>query len=180
MRVIAKPTPGGGAILPALVAGGAITTVQIFARTDDVTKPIVLEIPGAGKQALAGKTLIVRASGRITTATATNVTATLQSGTSLTSGSNTTIKASTARGCNTASSNWFLEGHLIYDATSGLLNGTACFCVNNLYDVHAAVTQITGLTSLTLDALASLVCGITFSAGDVGNKAWLDEFVLGM
>jgi hypothetical protein len=173
MRIISR------ALLSPTLVNANVATMQIFPRLDDATKAYILQLAGAGKGSVVNKRFIVRASGRITTATATNVTLTLQSGTSLVSGNNATMKASTARACNTASCPWWLQAELIFDHTSGLLHGVAEFLVNNLYDAKAAITAVANITDASVDPLANMVAGVTFSANDPGNKAFIDEFVYG-
>lgn len=154
------------------------TTFTLFKMASSTSAAIKLYLPGSGK--LTGKMFRLTASGEITTAATTNVTVTLQSGTSATTGDNTTIEASAAVAVNTASSPFGIVWEGIVDSTLKTLRGRGWSYVAGT--VAAVAASDNAPTSIDPDAAedASLAftVGITFSSGNASNVADLRDFHL--
>lgn len=162
--------------------GGTSTSAIVF--SEDGTDPIILPLPSRSQ--LCGATGAVRKSirfrvlafGRVEGGGTTNFTATLQCGTSLTAGSNTTIEASSARAVDSEQASWQIEAFLTLDSDSNKLQGHGWSTVNNLHDVDAAIdNEVTSIDPDGGSTLGFVVAG-TFSSGFAGNKAYLDGFFL--
>ena len=159
--------------------GGTGTSITAF--TSDGTTPVLIKVPTAMFAAAAGKPsrkLRVTAYGRVTGGTTTNYTATLQVGTSATPGSNTTIEASTARAVNSANHAWEICADIIWESTSNKMQGRGWSMVANLVDAVAALDNVaTGDPDDPSVTVAFAVAG-TFSSGNAGNLAYLDDFTV--
>lgn len=170
--------------------GGTSTSLTIFSNADTIdgsaagTLPVVLPLPSASELAfgsgVTGKSsmLKVRAWGRVTGGTTTNFTVTLQYGTSLTSGSNTTIEASSARAVDSANHVWAIEAEFVIDAVSDKIQGYGKSMVANLYDAAAALDNSPSSVDVTGNGTLGFVIGGTFSTGNASNTAHLDGFQL--
>lgn len=180
MRIIATAPVGA---LGATSVAANVTTAQVLPDYRNPLAAAVLMIE-AGRF-MEGKKFTIRASGNVTSSGNFTVVATLLGAVGgtpaapLTPGSWTTIKASTARTVNTITSNWFLEAHLVVDQLSGLMNGTAEFMVNNLFDAQAAVTALSAVDITTVGPCLSFAVALTFSSGAVANVGRLYEFCAG-
>ena len=133
----------------------------------------------------------VSAGGRVTGGGTTNFTPTIQFGRSTIAASNTNIGGLTATAFNSASGNWVLDASLLWDATSGQINGTISGVAGSggTQTILAPAT-ITPITGQTLAVPATSVTG-AYSTGDIqmffsvaalfsasfaGNLALLDFF----
>lgn len=176
---------------PANPVNANVTSAQVFNLISNNAVPATVAAPG--KLVLEQKRFTVRAEGNVITGTTTNVTATLAAGlvipgTPLTLGNWTTLGASTARAVNTASAPWWIEANLIFDSTSGKLQGVFSDMINNLYDAFAALSNVvTGIngTNATVgstapaDPVLYFAIALTFSAANAGNIGNLGNFELG-
>lgn len=179
------PTLGAG---PGTV-GGLGTTAKIFPYNSTnnvgiVGQAFALPIDGSGR--LDGISFSVRASGRIFTNQAMNMTVTAfgiagaalpSLATQLTPGSYTILGASTARA--SGGQGTFPFSHqmdLHFDSVGGKVQGTFSVKLNNSFDAPAALTnQLSGITNLTEPSFW-VVIGITFSVTDALNLATMLEF----
>ena len=150
---------------------------QVFATLTNALNATVLNILGTKR--LEAKKFIVRASGTCTTVGATTTASPfIAVGTSLTVASDSIIAQPAGVTVNSTSCPWLLELELIFDSTSGKLNGSFKSCINNTpVAAQALSTVVTGLNS-TPEPPFSLVAGFQFSAAAAGNIATLAEFVL--
>lgn len=151
------------------------TTFTLFKLSSDSTKPVQVFMPGGGR--LDGVRFKVKASGYVTGATTTNATITLQYGTSATTGSNTTIEASTARAVNSTTRPWFIEAELITDSVVKALIGSGKSMVGNTLDALAALDNAPTSVDPASEG-QGFVVGCTFSSGDAGNTCTLKDFSL--
>jgi len=151
------------------------TTFTLFKTSADSAVPVKVYIPGTDR--LRGKSFRVHASGNVKTAVTTNVTVTLQYGTSGTPGSNTTVEASTAVAVNTTDAPWSITGEFIVEDVLKTLRGSG---TSQVAGTHAVFTTLDNApTSVDpTDEGNAFVVGITFSVGDAGNKATLEDFHL--
>lgn len=166
-------TPAGTAatIFPASSYNG---TGTVTASTSACT----LIIPGSSR--FDGQNFFVRASGYATVGATASPTfnVTLYSGTSLTVGSDTLVKAGAAQNVTISTSfSWTLEARLIGDSTSNTLNGFFTYLINNLpaTQTFATITQLTS-QSFTAEPAFNFVIGGTFGVADASNKAVLTQF----
>jgi hypothetical protein len=143
-----------------------------------------------GTSLLDGKTLYVRASGKITGGTTTNFTPKLwfsaNAKTQITTTGATSIAAGTARAFNSTSGVFMIEATLVWDVTSQRLSGYFD-CLNGsagTLDAPAATTQVTGVDLALLTTPSGspqsgpgiVVTGI-FSATNAGNLFQLTELI---
>lgn len=162
--------------------GGTGTAILVFST--DGTVPIILPLPSAGQLASGSGTsgtssaFRVRAWGRVTGGTTTNFTITLQYGTSVTGGSNTTIEASTARAVDSADHLWEINAWCVVDAVSDKIQGYGNAMVANLFDAEAALDNVPTSVDLTANATVGFVVAGTFATGNASNTAHLDGFQL--
>jgi len=161
--------------------GGTGTSAIVFST--DGTTPIVLPLLTASQLASGSGTtgrsswFKVRAWGRVTGGTTTNYTATLQYGTSVTAGSNTTIEASTARAVNSEDGLWYIEVMIGVDAVADKIQGYGTSIVNNGGpDTSASIDNEITSVDVTGDGTLGFVIAGTFSVGDADNTAHLDGF----
>lgn len=154
------------------------TTFTLFKTSASSSVPVKLFLPGSGK--LTGKGFRVVASGQVTTATSANVTVTLQSGTSATTGSNTTIEASGAVAVNTTSSPFKVWADLIVDDVLKTLRGSGGSQVAgttaSLATLDNSPTSID--PAAAEDGSLAFTVGVTFSSGNASNVADLKDFHL--
>lgn len=182
MPVIAQNNQQVSAI-PAFTPA-AVTTSQIFTQSLNgvvsATVPFQVNVPGS--LIFNKKYFGIQANGSVTTAGAYTALPTLFAGAagaacSVTPGSNTIIKAGTARSVSTTTAPWMFRAEFYYDSTSGLLHGQSEIATNLLYDVWATNTNaISGLTSSTAEPLVQFCIGITFGTGNIANTATLGAF----
>lgn len=116
---------------------------------------------------------LVRAAGRATTGATGDLTIRLDAGTSATIANNTTIFASTARELATEDASWFIEAICYVDRTSDKLQGYGRAMINDLYDVEAALTEVTGFD---LDAEQGFTVTGQFEVSNAGNSAVCEFF----
>lgn len=141
------------------------------------TSPATLMIPGSGR--FEQFPAVVRASGQIVIAAGTpTVTLTLQSGISLTTGSNTTITAPTSAALSATTFPWHAEFRFVVDTGSGKFSGYHTFQVGNLAVTGPTVftASLTGVNMNTEPAL-NLVLGFLASTGTT-HTASLKQFYL--
>ena len=151
------------------------TTFTLFKLASDATKPVQVFMPGGGR--LDGVRFRVKASGYVTGATTTNATITLQYGTSATTGSNTTIEASTASAVNSTTRPWFIEADCITDSVVKTLIGAGKSMVGNTLDALAALDNAPTSVDPASEG-QGFVVGCTFSSGDTSNTCTLKDFSL--
>src|ERR1017187_6367703 len=106
--------------------------------------------------------ILVTAAGRAVGGTTVNFTpslliapATANTGISLTLATNTTIFSPTAMAFNSANGNWVIKCELLWDPTSGQINGLSAGYGGATTQTTTASTAITPLTGYTLTAPAS-------------------------
>ena len=164
-------------VKPAQLSGIG-TTFTLFKDNADSTAPVIVYMPGSSR--LQGKPFKVVASGEVTTGATTNVTVTLQYGTSATTGSNTTIEASSAVAVNTTSSPFLIEAFLIVDATLQTLRGWGRSVVAGTRVASATLDNAPTSVDPTAgdDKTQGFVVGITFSVPNASNTADLRDFYL--
>lgn len=160
--------------LPSADLGNA-STIKVF----QTSAAAAIVLPVAGASHFKNRRFEVRAWGRVEGGTTTNFTVTLQWGTSATSASNTTVKASSALAVNSEKANWELSGVFVLDGDSLKLQGRVGFRVNDATaDAAAVTTEITAVDPTVDTALQGFVVNGTFSASNSGNHAYLDGFEL--
>jgi hypothetical protein len=121
----------------------------MFTLASNPLLAVSLGVPG--KLALEGKQFRVRAEGNMQTAGAFTAKASLVAAlalpaTPLTIGNWTLFGAGTARTVSTAWSPWWIQADLIFDSSSGAVQGVFSQMVNNLFDAPAALSnQLTGV-----------------------------------
>lgn len=176
---------------PANPVNANVTSAQVFNLISNNAVPATVAAPG--KLVLEQKRFSVRAEGNVITGTTTNVTASLLAGLVIPSsplviGNWTLLGASTARAVNSASCPWWIQADLIFDSTSGKLQGIFGDVINNLFDSWAALTNvltgINGTNSIVssvapADPVLYLGVALTFSAANAGNIGNLANFELG-
>jgi hypothetical protein len=123
-----------------------------------------------------GVPFTVRATGKYTTGTTSNVTPCLYVGTSLTLSSDSAISAMTTFSAVTASGNWIIEAHGVWDSVSTKYNGWYNGIVGTTVKTGTTFTNAqTGIAAIT--GLSFLV-SFTFSSGNAANTATLTELSL--
>lgn len=160
--------------------GGTATTEAQFITASRVGQraagqPLAVYTPGSNT--LKARRFMVRAGGRVTGGTTTNLTVKLYWGTSSTIGSNTNIATTGAIACNSASGNWELACDLMWDSTSSKLQGKFAGWVNAT--AVAAAVLSTGPTTVDLSGETTsngFTVTATFSAGNASNVAYVDYF----
>lgn len=172
-------------ILKARAAGAvnaAVTTSQIFPDAQVAANPTVIAIPGSG--VLEGKKFLARASGKATTVGATTTgLATIYGALAVpanpfTPGNWTALCSGTARVINTTTCPWYIEAALVFDLTSGKLQGKFQAMTNNLVDADAALGNVLG-NIVAAEPLLYLAVGFTFGVNAAaGNVATLMDFVV--
>jgi hypothetical protein len=134
-------------------------------------------VPGSSRfEQLKG---VIVASGQIVVAAGTpTITATLQSGTSLTTGSNTTITAVASSATSATTFPFLFQATFMFDTTSGKFCGYHVWQVGNTAIVGPAVfsASLTGVSAVTEPAL-NLVFGLLASTGTT-HTATLHNFYL--
>jgi len=135
---------------------------------------LILSIPPGGP--CEQEPFEISASGIVNTGASSTVTIKLYSGTSLTPGSNTLLKSSGAITAFTGKSNWWIKARLLYDTTSGELNGTVQFMVNNNLVAEAAVTNVVTGISNTANPVASFVVSVQFGTGNANTTFTIHDF----
>jgi hypothetical protein len=169
--------------------GGTGTTIKIFPSLTNAAAPAILQL----LEQQDGQVVTLTASGSLFVhGTSPTVNFTLQSGTSLTGTSNTTISALTTPASLTTNANypWALKINLQGDHASGIVQVvSSAFTVNGVQTVAASFSN-TSLTGVVFSgALASppvfepevgvnLVLGCTFAVSDALNSASLFEYQL--
>jgi hypothetical protein len=118
-----------------------------------------------------GHPFVVRLIGKATGGTA----ATLQLALRIGSFTGTKFATFTVSGSAipAAGGNFSLSANLIWDATSGVLNGTISGHTNNTVTTAGAITQVTGITSV---AGLSFVPTATFGAALATNTVTITDF----
>ena len=125
------------------------------------TLALICPIPPGG--VLEADPFDVVASGFLNIGTSSTVNIKLYSGTSLTPGSDTLLGASGAITAFAGKAPWYAKATLIYDSTSGKLQGSIKFMVNNTLVAEAAVSNVvTGLSSVN-NPIANFVISFTFA-----------------
>ena len=147
--------------------------------------------------------ILVTAAGRATGGTTVNFTPSLliapaaaNTGISLTLATNTTLYSPTAMTFNSASGNWVIKADLLWDPTSGKINGVTSGYGGGsalVVTASAAITPQTGYTLTAAPSTQSYTTAVTipaptgelvlyfgvaglFSTTDPGNIAYLDLF----
>lgn len=131
----------------------------------------------------SGRPFLIRGWGTATTGVSTNITlklyqvpsAIVAAGTALTLANDNGIGASTARAVNSTTAPFYFEAKLQWDSVGKALKGQISFEINNLVDVFAATTAITGLTA---DSELNFLVSATSSAGNAANVINLQELTI--
>lgn len=178
MRTVAAANLNG----PPVVNNTGVTTIQIFpAFVNLAATTVALSLAVPGSTRFNGKKMLVRAAGFATVGgTSPTLNLVLQSGTSLTSGSNTTLATlGSAQAVTTSASYpWMLEAILEGDSTTGKLQGAFSIILNNVVSAWAALSNgLTGLNFAT-EPVFNLVIGVTFGVANAANTATLTDFSL--
>lgn len=161
----------------AAVLNAPSAAAQVFAQLLNATLAAALNVPGTKR--LEGRKFYVRASGVVTTSgAAITVQPFIAAGSSLTAASDTVLAAPAAVTVAATSCPWTVEAALLFDSTSGKLNGQFSSNINNSVGAPAALaTVLTGLNGVN-EPVFQIVTGVTFSTAGPGNIATLTEFVL--
>lgn len=150
------------------------TSASVFVTSADATKPAIVYLPGSSK--LDGKPFRVRAVGKATGGTTTNLTIVIQQGTSVTAGSNTDCFTSGAKAINSVNGNFIVEFIGSFDATSKIIQGLGTGMVNDVAVAAAAITAQTAMDPAT-EGIGFVVSAV-FSATNAGNTVSLTDFSL--
>lgn len=169
--------------------GGTGTSMDIFPLSSNSSKACILTVPASAK--LEGRKWRASAQGVVTVAgTSPTVTLSIQSGTSLTSGSNTTVAASSAISLTTSASYpWLIEIECVGSTLSGTLSGYVRSEVGSAVPVVAALASVLSGLVFTpsvgrdniinmADPAISLVIGVTFGVSNASNLATMYQFTL--
>lgn len=156
--------------LPSRNLGNVSTSETQFLGSDG--NVLAVYAPMSAKMSAPGgnKTAIfrVRVAGRVTTAASTTFTPIVYWGTSTTIGSNTALTTQVTPTLASVSSNWYCEVTLVWDATSGKLNGY--YTAQSDVTRKAATTVANVATSVDLTAAGSTSYGFTVT-GQFGATA---------
>jgi hypothetical protein len=174
----------------AAAVGGTGTSAKIFALKNNSAVAAAIQLPSGGE--LEGQQFIVRASGKLFVhGTTPTINFLLQNGSSLTSGSNTTISTGTsAQGLTTGATYPFaFEGRLQGDSTSGIVQVTSATFYVNGTSVSLTNTALTGINlssglnpsgtppnNNNVGPSLSLLFAITFGVSDALNSATLEQW----
>jgi hypothetical protein len=186
--------PGIGPYTPVSV-GGTGTTAKIFpnllANTSGIPSAFgsgspAPTLPGAcaavqirGTGEYEQQAISVSASGYVFVhGTSPTLNFLFQQGTSLTSGSNTTMATLTSVQSLTTNANypWAFSCRLQADAVSGVMQIYSAVFVCNGVSGACTLTDLTGVNLTTTNY--SFVMGVTFGVSDSTNKAFLSQFSL--
>ncbi len=174
---------------PASPVTGAVATAQVVTTLSAPLTPLILPVPG--KLALEAKKFRVRAEGNALTAGAYTLNLTLLAALTipalpLVATNWTVLGAGTARAIATTWAPWWIEADCQFDSQSGIMHGVFEQCVNNLYNVRAALaatlTGINGTNAPVLQGATTVpqtdpalyfALALTFGTGglNVGNVA---------
>lgn len=139
--------------------------------------PSFVQIPGTGQY--EQQLISVRAAGYLFVhGTSPTINFLFQQGTSLTSGSNTTMATLASAQSLTTNANypWFFKADLQGDSVSGVLQiANGVFSCNGVSG-SLTLTDLTGVNLTTTNY--QFVIGITFGVSDATNKAFLSQFTL--
>lgn len=128
-----------------------------------------------------GHPFTVRIAGKANVAaTACTFTPTLKLGTSLTTGSNTTIGVTGASGSLTAvATNFWLEAEFMWDSISQTLNGVVSGSVGNARIAPTAITAVqVALPSAGVSPTFQFVPSFAFSVANAANSVTVTEFLI--
>src|SRR6266850_1778984 len=158
---------------------GNVTSASVFLQSDNAAKAAAVYVPDQWQDGtVAGAFAFnLRAWGRVTPGTTGNFTPVIQSGTSITAGSNTNCISGGAASYS-ASGCWRLDGQMIWDSTSKTVNGV-------LFGNNASAgTIVTSAASTQLTSILYATNGLGFSVSalfgtsNASNAAFLDGLVL--
>jgi hypothetical protein len=153
---------------------------SVFVQSDSSSKAAAVYVPDQWQDNTVASSLAfrIRAYGRATGGTTTNLTIALQSGTSTTAGSNTDTITSGAVAWNSASGPWMIYGDFVWDVTSKKVSGIAqqINVPAGTIVAQAASTQLTSIDYST-NGLGFVVSAF-FSATNANNLVTLDGFSL--
>jgi len=187
-------TAGISGISPVTV-GGTGTTAKIFPSLLSSTAAASLVIPASGEY--EGREIVIRAAGKLYVhGTTPTINFVLQSGTSLTAASNTTVATLAAAASLTTAHTYpfAFQAVLQGDSTSGIVQVVeadfACNgAVQTVEGTGITATSLTGInflaggpTGIVLagngngGAAINLVFGLTWAVSDAANTASLDQF----
>lgn len=153
-------------------AGGASSTSE-FQFADSSSNALLAYLPGSS--ALANKPFRIMAWGRVTGGTTTNFTVKVYYGTT----SGTSLATSGAIAVNSVSGNFMLFLDVVWDSTSGKIQGRFSGHVNGTAVAAAILSSVTTPGSGTLPSAASastiaVSASGQFSASNASNAAILD------
>jgi hypothetical protein len=181
-RYTAGPNQNNIVALTNAVAGTTETAISLAANAfSGLGGGVMVGIIESGLL-VAGQQFRIRANGTVTTGTTTNLTiklyqvplAIMQAGTQGTLANDNSLGSSGAIAVNTTSQNFSLDATLIWDATSGRLNGSIKFQIGASF---VAETNITAVTGLTLDTSMNFLLSAQFSASNAANVLQIQEFM---
>jgi hypothetical protein len=172
--------------------GGTGTTGKIFPVFNNSAVAAAIQLPSGGE--LEGQQFIVRASGRLFVHGASpTVNFLLQSGSSLTPGSNTTFVTGASAQALTTNA-WYpyaIEARLQGDSTSGIVQVASASIVVDGNVVSPTLTALTGINfssgytpsgaipySQNDGASLKIVLGVVFGVSDALNSAVLNQFAV--
>jgi hypothetical protein len=164
-------------IFPAVAPQGSIGAAAAVAIACMLTCP--------GSSRLEEKLFTVRASGNAATAGAYTVQPVIYAavaapagGTSLTPGNWSAIATGPAVALATTTAPWMIEAKLMFDSTSGKLQGWFDSCINGTFTGSAAIANpLVGLNGAT-EPVMVFAAGLVFSVANAGNIGKLADFVL--
>lgn len=155
--------------------GGTGTTEKVFPSLLSALVPASLAIP----QSANGQILTVKAAGTLFVhGTTPTVNVVLQSGSSLTGASNTTVSTGTSAQALATGANypWAFEADIQGDQASGVVQVVNAKLVVNGTSVSLTNTSLTGIAYNGTGAAYNLVIGVTFGVSDALNTAALQQF----
>lgn len=172
------------AVLPASVLGGVGTTETV------VLNPALAATAPAGPQALIASLpnttnleqipWDICASGNcVVNALTTTLTIKLYSGISTTVGSDTLLKTSGAITPTHLSFPWLMIGKAIYDSTSGNMQGTCKFLIDNQVVAESAWAATIGSVLGSNTPVCNFVLSATFGAANAANTFNVAAFSIG-
>lgn len=167
----------------------ALTNDSIFLQSENSSYAAFVSAyqggGSAGTSNLDGKAFYVRASGKVTTGTASTLIVTVYYATTAKTaityngtGVSTTGCTVTTGSISTASGNWDLEAEFVWDYTSKQLNGQF-WGFSSPTPTVISPTACTQITSVDLSVPGpGFVCGAHFGSTNAGNVVTLSEFML--
>ena len=157
------------------INAGGTSTAEVQFSPSGKTTPLICYLPGSSR---LNSVFVIRAVGRVVAGSATpNFTVSIYYGTSATIGNNTKIATTSTVAIATTKGNFMLTSECYWDSTSQRIQGRMSgFVYATAVAVAINTAAATGV-DLTTEGLGLTITG-TFSAGNAGNKAWVDDFYI--